>query len=158
MTHKTISLWTDILEKFYYHFRIYPFQSTRIRSLKKEPKLYLWDWSEIQDDGRRFENMIALHLLKFCHFLFDVEGYKAQLYYIRDAEKRESDFLVTIDNKPWFCVEAKTSFQGIDASLRYFNIRLKIPLVYQVVKEEGIDLIKDAIRIISASKFLTALV
>lgn len=54
VTHKTISSWVDILEKFYYHFRIYPFQSTLIKSLRKEPKLYLWDWSEIKDEGIDF--------------------------------------------------------------------------------------------------------
>ena len=69
VTHKTISLWVEILERFYYHFRVYPFQNSRIKSLRKEPKMYLWDWSEIKDEGVRFENMMASHLLKFCVFL-----------------------------------------------------------------------------------------
>ncbi|MBU1090667.1 MAG: ATP-binding protein, partial [Candidatus Omnitrophica bacterium] len=73
VTHKTISRWVDIFERFYYHFRVYPFQSKLIRSLRKEPKLYLWDWSEVKDEDAKFENMIASHLLKFCHFLFDAE-------------------------------------------------------------------------------------
>lgn len=158
VTHKTISLWVEILERFYYHFRIYPFKSKRIRALKKEPKLYLWDWSEVKDESIRFENMIASHLLKFCYFLFDTEGYRANLYYLRDVEKREVDFLVTIEDKPWFCVEAKSSFRDIPASLRYFKEKLNIPFVYEIVKEENIDYIKDNIRIISASKFLTAFV
>lgn len=158
VTHKTISLWVDILERFYYHFRIYPFHSKKIKSLKKEPKVYLWDWSEIKNEGIKFENMIASHLLKYCHLLFDKEGYKANLYYLRDIEKREVDFLVTIDNRPWFCVETKSFFKDIPASLRYFRERLKIPFAYEVVKEENIDYIKDSIQIISASKFLTTFV
>jgi predicted AAA+ superfamily ATPase len=155
---KTISLWVNILEKFYYHFRIYPFQSNKIKSLRKEPKVFLWDWSELKDEGLKFENLLASHLLKFCHYLYDVEGYKAQLYYLRDIEKREVDFLVSIDSKPWFCVEAKTSSRDISNSLRYFGMKLKIPFMFQVVREEGIDYIKDNIHILSASKFLTALV
>ena len=158
VTHKTISSWVDILEKFYYHFRIYPFRSTYIKSLRKEPKLYLWDWSEVKDENARFENMIASHLLKFSHFLFDAEGYKAKLYYVRDTESREVDFLITIDNKPWFCVEAKNTFKDIAPSLKYFGRKIKIPFMYQVVKEENIDHVKDNIRIVSADKFLTALV
>ncbi|MBU0694527.1 MAG: ATP-binding protein [Candidatus Omnitrophica bacterium] len=158
VTHKTISLWVDILERFYYHFRVYPFRNKRIKSLKKEPKIYLWDWSELPGEGERFENIVASHLLKFCHFLVDSQGYKANLYYLRDIEKREVDFLVTIDEKPWFCVEVKTSFKEIPSHLRYFKEKLKIPFVYEVVKEEGIDFLKDNIRVISASKFLTALV
>lgn len=158
VTHKTIASWVDILERFYYHFRIYPFQSTRIKSLRKEPKVYLWDWSEIKDENIRFENMAACHLLKFCDFLFDVEGYKAKLHYLRDKEQREVDFLVSVDSNPWFCVETKSVFKDIPSSLKYFAQRLKIPFVFQVVKEEGRDIMKDNVRIISASKFFSAMV
>ena len=49
--------------------------------------------------------MIASHLLKFCGFLSDAHRIKAKLHYIRDKEQREVDFLISIDNKPWFCVE-----------------------------------------------------
>lgn len=91
MSHKAVSHWLDLLETFYYHFRIYPFTSNHIRSLKKEPKLYLWDWSEIPDSGARFENLIACHLLKFVHYLHDFEGYRAELRFLRDLEKRTVD-------------------------------------------------------------------
>ncbi|HAM38313.1 MAG TPA: AAA family ATPase [Elusimicrobia bacterium] len=157
VTHKTVSLWVDILEKFYYHFRIHPFQSKKIQSLRKEPKMYLWDWSELKNDSAKFENLIASHLLKFCHYLYDYEGYKIDLCYLRDKEQREVDFLVTIDNKPWFCVEAKSSFNGIPSNLKYFINRLQIPYSYLVTKDDGYDHIKDNIHIISASKFLTGL-
>jgi len=158
VSHKTISQWTDILEKFYYHFRIYPFQSTLIKSLRKEPKLYLWDWSEIKDDSTRFENVIASHLLKFCDYFQDAEGFRARLNYIRDRDQREVDFLVTVDNKPWFCVEAKNVYKNIPAPLKYFQEKLKIPYAFEVVKENGIDFVKDGVRVISASKFLTGLI
>lgn len=158
VTHKTLASWVDILEKFYYHYRIYPFQSTRIKSLRKEPKLYLWDWSEVDDESARFENLIASHLLKLCHFLFDVEGHKAQLYYLRDKEQREVDFLVCLGAKPWFCVEVKNTAREIPVGLKYFTARLNIPFSYVVVKEENVDFLKDSIRVISASKFLGGLV
>ena len=158
VTHKTVAHWVEILEKFYYHFRIYPFQSSFIKSLRKEPKLYVWDWSEIEEESIRFENLIALHLLKFCHYLYDRDGYKAQLYYLRDVDQREVDFLVCIKNKPWFSVEVKQKFRDIPSSVDYFMRKIKIPYNYLVVQEEDIDLIKDTIRIISASKFLGGLV
>lgn len=158
VTHKTMSSWIDILEKFYYHFRVYPFQSNKIKSLRKEPKLYLWDWSEIENEDIRFENMLACHLLKFCDFLFDIEGYKAELYYLRDKEQREVDFLVAVEGKPWFCVEVKKMFKGIPVSLKYFVEKLKIPFAFEVVRERNKDFIKDNIRVISADKFLTGLI
>src|SRR3990167_1151920 len=97
VSHRAVTHWMDILESFYYHFRIYPYSTKKIRSLKKEPKLYLWDWSEVEDEAARFENLIASHLLKFVHFITDYEGYRAELYFLRDVDKREVDFLVTID-------------------------------------------------------------
>lgn len=158
VTHKTLALWIDVLEKFYYHYRIYPFQTTIVKSLRKEPKLYLWDWSEITDEEVRLENIVASHLLKFSQFLFDGEGYKTQLYFLKDKEQREVDFLMAVDGKPWFCVEVKKTFKGVPSSLRYFSTKLKIPLSYEVVDQEGTDFIKDGIRIMSVHKFLSGLV
>ena len=40
VSHRSITHWMNILEAFYYHYRIYPFVSNAIRGLKKEPKLY----------------------------------------------------------------------------------------------------------------------
>ena len=158
VSHKTASSWLDILERFYYSFRIYPFFTSRIKSLRKEPKIYLWDWSEIDDEGAKYENMIASHLLKFCHYLYDKEGYKAEINYIRDTEKRETDFLISINKKPWFCVETKKSYGNLPASLPYFKERLAIPYGYLVIQEKGIDKIQKDIRIISYDKFLSGLI
>jgi predicted AAA+ superfamily ATPase len=154
-THRTVSLWAGVLEKFYYHFRIYPFQYSAIKSLRKEPKLYLWDWTQVKAEGARFENMVASHLLKFCDYLRNAEGYKAALHYIRDVEKREVDFLIAVDGKPWLCAEAKLSKEDVSPALKYFKTKMKIPHVYQVVREEGVDVIRDNIRTMSASAFLT---
>lgn len=157
VAHKTAMLWLDILERFYFSYRIRSFRGSKIKSLRKAPKVYLWDWSDIKDEAIRFENHIASHLLKFCHYLNDAEGYKTELYFLRDIDGREADFLVAMDGKPWFCVETKTQHKTIPSGLRYFVSRLNIPYAYQVVKETGVDELKDGIRTISADKFLTAL-
>lgn len=142
VSFRAVSHWMDILETFCYHFRIYPFSAKKIRSLKKEPKLYLWDWSEVDDEAARFENLIASHLLKYVHFLVDYEGHKAELYYLRDVDKREVDFLVTIGGKPWFAVEVKLGDATLSPHISYFKERLSIPFVYQVVKKSGVDKIE----------------
>lgn len=158
VTHKTLSLWVDALERFYYHFRIYPFYSHSMKSLRKEPKLYLWDWSELTSESAKLENMVASHLLKFVHFLIDREGYKAELFFLRDIEGREVDFLVTIDKKPWFAVEVKMTESERTKTLRFFQNKLKIPFVYQVINEQGIDFLQNDIRVMSAPFFLSGLV
>lgn len=158
VTHKTISLWTNVLERFYYHFRIYPFASTLIKSLRKEPKMYLWDWSQIEDEAIRLENMIASHLLKMAHFFYDTAGYKIELNFLRDRECREVDFLISVDKKPWLAVEVKSTNQEISKNLRYFAEKLKIPFVYQVIREKNVDFTQNNIRVISADKFLSGLI
>lgn len=158
VSHRAVTSWLNILESFYYHFRVYPYSAKSIRSIKKEPKIYLVDWSEIENEGARFENLIASHLLKYTNYLFERDGYKSGLFYLRNVDKKEVDFLVTIDNKPWFAVEVKLSETSPSKNLVYFKDRLKIPFNFQVVKQEGIDFIKDEVRVISANKFLSGLV
>ncbi|OVE77038.1 hypothetical protein BVX98_03850 [bacterium F11] len=158
ISHRAASHWLDVLESFHYHFRIYPFARNTIRSLKKEPKLFLWDWSEIQGEAARFENLVASHLLKFVHWLQNREGYKAKLSFLRDISQREVDFMVTVNEKPWFAVEVKTQDEGPTTKLNYFRERLKIPFVYQVIKKTGTDKLVDGIRLVSADKFLNSLI
>ena len=77
---------------------------------------------------------------------------------IGDIEQRETDFLVTIDNNPWFAVEVKHSSRNISKPLKFFTTKLDIPFSYQVVNAKGIDFVEKGIRVISADKFLTGLI
>jgi len=158
VSHRAITHWMNILEQFYYHFRIYPWHQRGIRSLKKEPKLYLFDWSEVKDEAARFENLIASHLLKLVHYLNEYEGYKVGLHYLRTPDKKEVDFLLTVGNKPWFAVEVKLNETDPAPALRYFGDRLKIPHLYQVCKKANVDFIRNDIRVLSADRLLTALI
>jgi predicted AAA+ superfamily ATPase len=121
------------------------------------PKAYLWDWSEVESPGPRFENLVAMHLLKFCHYQQDREGHRVDLWYLRDRTGREVDFLVTANRKPWFAVEAKLADTAIDPALVYFRDRLKIPFAYQVVLEARRDFVQHGVRCLPASAFLSAL-
>jgi predicted AAA+ superfamily ATPase len=148
----------ELLERLYFVFRIRPFTSTRVRSLSKMPKAYLWDYSMVADPADRFENLVASHLLKFCHLLEDREGYRVELRYLRDKTGKEVDFLVTVNRKPWFAVEAKTAESRVEPSLHYFRERIKIPWCYQVVLEGDRDFVQDQVRCLPAHRFLAALV
>lgn len=87
----------------------------------------------------------------------DHEGRRAELRYLRDRTGREVDFLVVVDSKPWFAVEAKTGRTEIDPALRYFAKRLDIPWCYQVVRDGERDFIEDAVRCLPAATLLGAL-
>ncbi len=132
VAHETVKRWLEILENLYVCFRIPPFGAPRIRAVKKEAKLYLWDWSQVPDKGERFENLVASHLLKYCHFLEDTEGFRMELRFIRDTDRREVDFVVLRDRQPLFAVECKSGEKSPNRTIEYFRNRTDIPDFYQV--------------------------
>jgi predicted AAA+ superfamily ATPase len=131
VAHDTVERWLGILENLYVCFRIAPFGAPRIRAVKKERKLYLWDWSAVSDPGARFENLVASHLLKLCHYREDTAGHRMDLRFLRDTDAREVDFVVIQDKKPLFAVEVKTGERSLSPAIRYFKQRTTIPRWYQ---------------------------
>jgi predicted AAA+ superfamily ATPase len=131
VSHESVERWLEIFERLYICFRIPPFGSPAIRAVKKEQKLYFWDWSRVEDPGARFENLVACHLLKYCDFIEDTEGHRMELRYLRDTDGREVDFVVLRDGAPAFAVECKRSNRPLDKSIPYFAARTAIPEFYQ---------------------------
>jgi predicted AAA+ superfamily ATPase len=129
---ETIRHWISVLENLYVVFRIAPFGSPKIRAVKKEQKLYFWDWTMVEDPAARFENLVALHLLRFTHWRRDVFGERCELRYLRDVTKRETDFLIVVDDKPWLAIETKLSERPVDPSLLYFAERIPFKRAFQV--------------------------
>ncbi|MBI2027947.1 MAG: ATP-binding protein [Deltaproteobacteria bacterium] len=132
VSHDSIRRWIQIFENLYICFRISPFGGPKIRAVKKEQKLYFWDWSQVESPGGKFENMVASQLLKFCHLKEDTEGYNMELRYVRDIDKREVDFVVLQDKKPLFAVECKTGDEKTSQTALYFKERTLIPKFFQV--------------------------
>lgn len=131
-SHASVDKWLLIADNLYLTFRIPPYIHKNERSIKKEKKLYLWDWSMCENEGARFENLVASHLLKYCHFLEDSQGYDMELHYVRDREGREVDFIITKDKNIEFAVECKLQDRAPSKHLSYFRDRLKISKCYQV--------------------------
>ena len=132
VSDKTVKRWVQILDSLYYCYLIPPFGSNKIKATKKAKKLYLWDWSQIEEPSTRFENMVASHLLKLCDYWQDVLGYRSELRYIRDEKGREVDFVILRDRKPLFAVECKLTDTDVSPSLLEFKAKLNIPKWYQV--------------------------
>lgn len=145
VAHDTAERWIGILENLYVCFRIAPYGPPRIRAVKKERKLYLWDWSMVEEPGARFENFVASHLLKLCQFLEDTQGYRMELRFLRDTDGREVDFVVLRDRKPLFAVEVKTGERNVSRSVRYFKERTQVPEWYQVHRGSE-DVVVDGVR------------
>jgi len=153
---KTVQRWIEVLDALYYSFRIAPFGAPRIKAVKKEQKLYLWDWSQIEDPGARFENLVASQLLKYCHFVEDTQGIPMELRYLRTTEKREVDFVVLKKRKPIFAVECKLSDGPASEQLFYFKQRTEIPKFYQVHLGQQERVPQDGIHVLPFERWIEA--
>lgn len=132
LAHETLERYVTILENLYYCFRIEPFLTNKIDAVKKEKKLYLWDWSAIKNEGARLENFVASCLLRYCHFIEDTQGEKMELTFLKEKNKKELDFVVLKNRKPLFAVECKSNQNRIGNQIHYFSKILNIPQYYQV--------------------------
>lgn len=125
--HKTLTKWLAALERLYAVFRISPFGSPKIKALKKAQKIYFFDWNSILDEGARFENFIAVHLLKWVYFQQDTLGKNMDLRYYRDKFEREVDFVVTENSQPILFIEVKLGDDSSTKGIKY--LKSKYPQV-----------------------------
>jgi len=154
----TVRKYVEILEALFIIFRIPPFHRNIARSLLKEPKVYFYDTGLVQgDEGIRFENMVALSLLKHLNAIEDYQGKRAELRYLRTKEKKEVDFALVIDNEPVTLIEAKQSETDISPSLRYFHQKYGIPAI-QLVRYLRQERMVDGIELRRAFDYLRGLV
>lgn len=133
ITSPTVKSWISIFEELYYCYKVKPWHKNITRSLIKEPKLYLYDWSQVKDKGQRIENFVASHLLKAVHFWVDTGLGHFDLFFLRDKDQQEVDFLITKDDKPWLLIEVKSSeTKALSNSLKYFQEQTKAPYATQL--------------------------
>jgi len=129
----TVKSWVSTLVSTYYGFLVRPWFRNVSKSLRKEPKWYLRDWSGIDNPGSRAETFAACHLLKAVEYWNDMGLGNFELRYLRDKQKREVDFLVVRDGKPWFLAEIKQSETSLSPSLFHFQQQTGAEHAFQIV-------------------------
>jgi len=129
----TVKRWVDLLARMHYGFLVRPWFRNVAKSLRKEPKWFLRDWSGLADEGARAETFMACHLLKAVEGWTDLGFGDFELRYVRDKQKREVDFLIVRDKKPWCLIEAKLADTRLSPSLAYFQGQTKAPHAFQAV-------------------------
>lgn len=159
VSHATIQTWLESLDRLYLVFSLMPWQSKIHRSIKKERKYYLYDWSYVPpQNGYRFENMVAVGLRRLCNTLNENGLGPYDLFFVRDLSKREVDFLIVKNQSPVLLVEAKTEALKIPGFAVNLAIKLGGIPVIQLVHKPGI-LKKQASNafIVSACHFFSCL-
>ncbi len=159
VSHQTVARWLEMFERIFLSFRIFPFGPPRIRAIKKEPKLYLYDWTQIEDPGARFENLTAFHLQKWIHFQQDYNGLEMELRYFRDVYRNEVDFVILQDGMVKKLIECKVRSREVSPALRMLKRRFPEAEAIQVIlrsDEEYVD--KNGILVTPAHHFLDRLI
>ena len=133
---KTVQTWLEWLEKLYVIFKVIPYSKTLSRSLKKMPKYYFYNWAVLKHDkGSLFENFTACALLKENQLREDTKGEKRGLYYLRNKNKQEIDFLITKNKKPIALIEPKWSDDKLHPHFKSFASHFPKAQKIQLVKE-----------------------
>jgi len=154
---KTVASWIVILEKMYMIFIVPPYHNKLARAIKKEYKVYFYDWGAVKDEGARLENYAASHLVKYANFLEDTEGEKTGLYFVRDRDGHEVNFLLLKDKSPGLLVEVKNKDVKLAPGLRYFTDKIKPATSFQLVYELDKKLETPKTDIVPANDFFYSL-
>lgn len=159
LSHKTVERWISILERLYAIFRLPPIGSPQIRAIRKAQKHYHFDWSLVDDAPARFENLVAVHLLKWVHYQQDTQGLDYELRYFRDTDGREVDFVIVEKQVPRYLVECKWNDAPPDRGLRYLKARFPEAVAWQISATGKKDYqTPGGIRVAPAVEFLKTLV
>jgi uncharacterized protein len=155
VSYPAIRNYLNLLDLSYFIFKISPYSKNIVRSIKKEQKTYLFDWTRIQDNSKQFENYVAFELLSLVTYWKD-HGYgNFGLHFIRNRDGQETDFLVTLDNQPWLLIEVKLSDDTIDNHhLRQAAALGNIPFVQVLFKNKVAKKLGPRQFVVSASRFL----
>jgi hypothetical protein len=152
--------WIELFENFFMVFRIAPWTRKISRAITKGKKLYLFDYAGLDSPAARFENMVALELLRAVSNWNDLGLGRFSLNYLRNKDKEEVDFLISNNHNPFLLIETKLSDDDAAKSLIKFQKILNTPAV-QLVNKDGIcKLISNnnlKILIISADHWLSML-
>ena len=105
----TVKNYLRKLEDFYLAFPLSPYSKNVKRSLIRAKKYYLYDWSRIDNSGTRFENYLACELKTKLSLWNNYGNGNYELYYIKDKQKKETDFLIIKGSEPWLLMESKLS-------------------------------------------------
>ncbi|MDR0903000.1 MAG: DUF4143 domain-containing protein, partial [Opitutaceae bacterium] len=128
----TVQRWVELLTRLYLGFLIRPWFANVAKALRKAPKWFLSDWSGVADAGARAETFAACHLLKAVEGWTDLGFGAFELRHLRDKLKREVDFLIVRDKKPWCLVEVKAGDAPLSSALAHFQGQTGAKHAFQV--------------------------
>lgn len=153
----TIKKYIQILEALFVVFAVTPYAKNIARSLLKEPKIYFFDTALVEGSpGARFENLVAVSLLKHVYGCIDAKADDYSLHYLRTKDGLEVDFALVKQDKVETMIEVKLSDETVSKPLMKFHEKYQYPAV-MLVKNLRHERQQQGISILKAEKYLSQL-
>ena len=132
-----------------------PWSKKISKAIKKESKIYFYDWTMVRDRGACFENLMAVALLRLVCRWNELGLGDFDLRYVRNHQGKEVDFLIVKDLEPFALFEAKESQVEPARSGTYFQTRLQVPYFQVVEQFDGVEAWPDNRYTVGAARFLS---
>jgi predicted AAA+ superfamily ATPase len=155
VNHRTVSNWVEALKKIYLIFSILPWSRHISKAIKREPKVYFYDWTLVSVGAKRLENMAAVSLLRMVCRWNELGLGDFDLRYVRNQQGKEVDFLIVKDQQPVLLVEVKESELKLTNAGAYFQKRLQIPYFQVVANFDGVEAHPNQQYVIAAWRLLS---
>jgi predicted AAA+ superfamily ATPase len=154
----TLAKYLEILESLFIVFVVRPWHHNIARATLKAPKVYFYDTGlVVGDEGVRFENLVAGHLLKQVQWLQDTRGESVNLHYIRTKDEAEVDFALSKGDTLTHLVECKLSDLKPHRALARFAESWPQGQAIQLVRECKAESDVGRLQIRDAAPWLAAL-
>ena len=122
------------------------------------PKVYFYDTGLVLgDEGLRFENLVACHLLKNVHWQQDTRGAAADLHYIRTKDEAEVDFCLSEGDTLTHLVECKLADAKPHRALARFAAQWPQAQAIQLLRDCPVEADIGRLQVRDAAPWLAAL-
>lgn len=128
----TVKSWLRVFDNYFLTFRLSSWSKKISRAILREKKSYLFDFGCIPDPSALFENAVALELKRAVTSWTETGRGSYGLYFVRNKEKQEVDFLITQNDKPFLLIECKESETKVSPSLIKIQNQLKVGAIQLV--------------------------
>ena len=154
----TLGKYLDILQALFIVFVVRPWHRNIARATLQAPKVYFYDTGLVLgDDGLRFENLVACHLLKNVQWQQDTRGASVDLHYIRTKDDAEVDFCVSEGDTLTHLVECKLSDAKPHRALARFAEQWPQAQAIQLVRDCRAEADIGRLQVRDAARWLAAL-
>ena len=154
----TLGRYLDILEALFIVFVVRPWHRNIARATLQAPKVYFYDTGLVLgDEGLRFENLVACHLLKNVHWQQDTRGAATDLHYIRTKDEAEVDFCLSEGDTLTHLVECKLADAKPHRALARFAAQWPQAQAIQLLRDCPVEADIGRLQVRDAAPWLAAL-